>query len=182
VTNRGTLPGASSVTKLTASGTCTGGNCNFAPSGANFDSPIGVAIDAAGNVWVTNCGNVCGGAGNGSVTKLTSSAACTGGNCNFAGNINSPNGVAIDADGNAWVTNGGSNSVTELTSSGGLAGYFAPSGANFASPNGVAIDAAGNFWVTNSGGTSVVELIGAARPVQTPLVACLKKGKNVCLP
>ncbi|HKN01738.1 MAG TPA: NHL repeat-containing protein [Candidatus Binataceae bacterium] len=125
---------------------------NFAPSG--LSDPQGVAIDAAGNVWVTNLG------GN-SVTELTSSGGLAGNfnNSNTPGaNFNAPYGVAIDAAGNVWVTNRNGNSVTELTSSGTLAGNFAPSGASFNVPQGVAIDAAGNVWVTNYNGNSVTEL------------------------
>ena len=53
------------MTELTSSGGLAG---NFAPSGADFFFPVAVAIDAAGNAWVTNeDGN--------SVTELTSSGA-----------------------------------------------------------------------------------------------------------
>src|SRR5208283_5141437 len=167
-----------------------------------------VAIDAAGNAWVTNQ------AGN-SVTELL--AGCTASSCT-ADNFNNsntegagfdlPQFEAIDAAGNVWVTNALGNSVTELTSSGGLAGHFDPDGANFDFPGGVAIDAADNVWVANVDGDSVTELtssgglagnfdpsganfgepigvaIGAARPVLTPRVACLKQtpAHAVCLP
>ena len=44
-------------------------------------------------------------------------------------------------------------------------------------------DAAGNVFVTDSSGNNDVgEMIGLATPVLTPVQACLKKGKNVCLP
>ena len=92
--------------------------------------------------------------------------------------------MAIDAAGNAWVTNLLGGSVTELTSSGGLAGNFAPSGAGFDIPDGVAIDAAGNVWAANASGNTVAEIVGVARPVLTPKVACLKQATPhaVCLP
>jgi DNA-binding beta-propeller fold protein YncE len=92
--------------------------------------------------------------------------------------------VAIYSGGNVWVANNGGGSVTELSSSGGLVGLFAPSGANFIGPVGVATDAGGNVWVANAGGDSVSELVGLAKPVLTPLVACLKQSPPhaVCLP
>jgi hypothetical protein len=70
------------------------------------------------------------------------------------------------------------------TNGGGLAGNFAPSGAAFFSPYGVAIDGAGNLWVTNIANASLAEFVGAARPVLTPRVACLKQTPPhaVCLP
>jgi sugar lactone lactonase YvrE len=89
--------------------------------------------------------------------------------------------VAIDAAGNVWVANaGGGVGLTELNPSGGLAGHFASSVVGGA--DGLAIDASGNVWL-NAGG-SVVEIVGAARPVLTPLVACLKQSppSTVCLP
>lgn len=55
-------------------------------------------------------------------------------------------------------------------------------GAGFSSPQGLALDASGNISVTNYGGASVSEVIGSAAPVLTPKQACLKKGKNVCVP
>ncbi|HEY9159264.1 hypothetical protein [Candidatus Binatus sp.] len=92
--------------------------------------------------------------------------------------------MAIDAAGNAWVSNFLGNSVTELNSSGGLAGNFAPGGAGFDLPDGVEIDAAGNVWAANAGGNSVAEIVGVARPVLTPLVACLTQATPhaACLP
>ena len=77
-----------------------------------------------------------------------------------------------------------------MTSSGALAGNFAAddavsTSATFDGPQGVAIDAAGDVWVTNGDGAgSVAEIVGAARPVLTPLMACLnqKPPHAVCLP
>src|SRR6266852_698573 len=207
-----------SVTELTSGGGLVG---NFAPSGANFQDPLGVAIDAGGNVWVaSNGGNsvtelsssgglvanfapigpnfggphqVAIDAGDkawvtnffgDSVTELSSSGGLVGNFAPSGANFNRPYQVAIDSGGNVWVANNGGNSVTELNSSGGLVGNFAPSGANFKNPVGVATDAGGNVWVANAGGDSVSELVGLAKPVLTPLVACLKQSPPhaVCLP
>jgi hypothetical protein len=87
--------------------------------------------------------------------------------------------LALDAAGNVFVVDG----LSELTAASGYAKglNFAPSGgAAFSFPGSLALDAAGNVFVTNQ--SSVVELIGLATPVLTPVQACLKKGKNVCLP
>ncbi len=167
-----------SVTELTSSGDLGG---NFFPEGAAFDDPGGIAIDTAGNFWIPNeLGD--------SVAELLagcSTEACTGLNFSPAGsNLDESISIAIDSANHVWVTNFGGDSVTELTSSGGLAGNFAPAGAGFAGPDGLGIDASGNVWMANTGGNSVAELIGAARPVLTPVVACLKKApaNTVCLP
>jgi streptogramin lyase len=176
-------PAASTLTALNNDGTLFGNFNNTNITGANFNGPRDVAIDAAGNVWVPNA--------IGSVTELLAGCAtlsCTAHNFTPSGNnFNSPEDVAIDAAGNVWVTNVGGPpfGVTELTSSGALAGDFDPNlGAGFSEPFGVAIDSAGDVWVTNESGNSVTELIGVAKPVLTPLVACLKKATPhaVCLP
>jgi len=161
---------ASSVTILSSSGGIVG-----EPFSTDLVEPGGVAIDAGGNAWVANEG------GN-TVTEVTSSGDLAGNFAPGGAGFDSPGFVAIDADGNVWVTNFEGDSVTELTSSGGLAGNFAPIGA-FNFPDGVAIDAAGNVWVANAI-NSVAEIVGAARPVLTPLVACLKQKPPhaVCLP
>jgi DNA-binding beta-propeller fold protein YncE len=53
-------------------------------------------------------------------------------------------------------------------------------------PYNVAVDASGNVWATNSGqnNNSVTEFVGVARPVLTPIVACLERTPPaaVCLP
>ncbi len=165
-----------SVVELNSSGKLVK---RFTPTNANFQQPVDVAIDAVGDVWATN------NSGN-SVSELfagCSASKCTGHSFAPKGaKFDSPAEVAIDAAGNIWVTNG-SGSVTELNSSGGLGGNFAPSGAGFDDPTGIAIDAAGNVWVANGLGNSVAEIVGAARPVLTPLVACLTQvpPQAVCL-
>ena len=73
---------------------------NFAPSGANFNCPYGVAIDTAGNVWVANYirqqrDRVDLQRRPGRQLQHQPSGA----------NFNNPTGVAIDAAGNVWVTN-----------------------------------------------------------------------------
>ncbi len=106
-------------------------------------SPVGLAIDASGNVWVANYGS-------GNVTELNSSGATLG---TFPVGTN-PIGLAIDSSGNVWVTNFASSNVTELNSSGAVLGTF-PAGTD---PAGIAIDSSGNVWVANGGSSNVTEL------------------------
>ncbi len=67
----------------------------------------------------------------------------------------SPQGVAVDARGNAWVANRGDNTVTELSSTGSVLGTFTEG----IGPNDVAVDASGHVWVSNSGNNTVAELL-----------------------
>jgi hypothetical protein len=67
------------------------------------------------------------------------------------GGLNSPQGIAIDSSGDAWVTNVAGNSLSEF---GPLGNALSPSagftGGGLNQPQGVAIDSTGNVWTTNN--------------------------------
>jgi hypothetical protein len=167
---------------------------NFAPASAAFNRPIALALDASSNVWVVNSqgGKGCDGAPPcGSLTELP--AGNPNGAVNFApaaAAFLQPNSVAVDSNGNLWVSNAGPSvceaaicgSVSELSASSPNNGAlnFAPPGSGFQQPTLLAIDTSGNVWVSQLGG--LTELVGIAGPVSTPIQACLKAGKNVCRP
>ncbi len=121
--------------------------------------PWGIAIDASGNVWVTNSGS-------NNVTELNSSGTTIG--TFTVGKF--PEGIAIDSSGNVWVTGalyGGyflsSSSeygiLTELSPTGTIIGTDF---VGYNTPPGIAIDPAGNIWVTNSLSNTVTEIFGIA--------------------
>lgn len=74
-----------------------------------------------------------------------------------------PWGIAIDASGNAWVTNESGTSIAEFTSSGTAATYTAN---GLVGAKGIAIDNSGNVWVANTAGNSVIEFPSAS--INTP--------------
>lgn len=105
--------------------------------------PMGIAIDASGNAWVTSRGS-------NTVTKLNQSG-------NVIGSYKvgkSPVGIAIDASGNVWIADLGSNSVTKLAPDGHTLGTFT-SGSG---PYGITVDAFGNAWVANFKDNTVTKL------------------------
>ena len=116
-----------------------------------FHNPIGIAIDNAGNVWVTN-------EGDNTVSELspTTVAGIYQTIATYDVSSNPYGGIAIDNTGNIWVTNEGNNSVTELspTSTPGIyqtnttydVGYY---------PYGIAIDKSGNVFVVNECADSI---------------------------
>ena len=143
---------------------------------AQFLYPLGVAVDAADNVYVAD-------AGNNDIRKISPSGAdwittTIGGQpLNPAGSNGSsdglegvskfwlPGGVAVDAGGNVYVADQRNSTIRRITpigsdwetvTIGGLAeNYGNADGANtdaaFGSPTGVAVDAGGNIYVTDSG-------------------------------
>ncbi len=134
---------------------------NFAPVGASFVSPVSIALDGSGNVFVANFGGNGGNGNIGSVSELTA-ASGYGTGLNFApagASFSNPRSIALDGSGNVFVANefGG---VSELTvaSSYGTGLSFQPAAAAFDAPFSIALDRAGNVFVANEGGNSVSEL------------------------
>jgi len=117
--------------------------------GANFLSPSGVAIDAAGNLYVGDFDHhlvkeIMAGSG----TVVTLAPGFT---------FSSPNGVALDAAGNLYVGDSGANMVYKISAGGGTPTAI---GSGFSTPDGVAVDAAGNVYVANQGNNTVTEIPG----------------------
>jgi hypothetical protein len=71
------------------------------------------------------------------------------------GTLATPYGIAIDASGNAWVTNESGTTVSEVGVSG--SGLGTQTAAGLAGAQGVAVDRSGNVWVANTAGNSVVK-------------------------
>ena len=81
--------------------------------------------------------------------------------------VTGPEGLAIDASGNAWVTNnpgsGIAGTVVTLTAPATSSSPYA-TGIN---PEGVALDHSGNVWVANSGSNTVTEMNASGATLQT---------------
>jgi DNA-binding beta-propeller fold protein YncE len=72
-----------------------------------LNSPTALAIDGAGQVWVTN--------GNNSVTELSNIGVAISPATGYTDStLSGPNGIAIDISGNVWISNGTTNSVDEI--------------------------------------------------------------------
>ena len=166
------------IRKVTSGGTVTTlagcpntwGFTDGTGSGALFNAPAGVAVDASGNLFVADTLNhtirkVTSG---GVVTTLVGipsqygSADGTGAGAQF----NFPGALSVDAAGNVYVadtynhtlrmlTSGGV--VTTLSGSAGTIGYGdgTASGGLFNFPSGVAVDSSGNVYVADSGNHSI---------------------------
>lgn len=181
----------SAVAVVQRDGTPTAGS----PLSGAFDRPMGIAADAAGNVWVANSGGITlpcpqrveSGRGTPSVTMIspdgtTVSTPYTG------GGVTLPWGLAVDGDGNVWVANFSDQRVSAFcgadasTCPRGLAtgDAISPDDTGYAfdgltRSTGIAVDPSGNVWVTNNwilvseqtnpGGHQIVAYVGAAAPV-----------------
>ena len=159
--------------------------------------PNGIAVDASGNIWVTNSHD-------NTVSKLDSSGSIVGtypvsgsipadiaidGSGNlwianlYSANVTKmsssgsiiatypagtyPAGISIDASGNVWIANSWSNYITRLNSSGSILGTFYPG----KYPAGMAVDASGNLWIANYQGNSVTELSPSGSIIATVAIS-----------
>jgi hypothetical protein len=123
---------------------------------------IGVAIDSAGDAWITTGVP---GSGVGTLTEISPAGIYISGptvasTTGFgAGVLNQPIGLAIDQNGAVFVDNNAAANLLKFNSNGTLQSTF--TAASFSGPNGVAIDGTGDPWVSNFGGTSMTELTTA---------------------
>ena len=126
------------------------------PIGSGFSYPFGVAVDAAGDVFVANTGNnaVKEVLPNGTITPIGSG-------------FSTPEGVAVDAAGDVFVANYGNSAVKEVLPN----GTITPTGSGFSSPQGVAVDAAGDVFVADAENNRAVELSPQATTTTTTAVA-----------
>jgi sugar lactone lactonase YvrE len=122
-------------------------------SAATFDLPSGIAVDAAGTIYVaeengfvvrkvTSAGVVTTIAGDAShFGNVDASGAAA--RFNFGGNFGGQATTAVDASGNVFLTDFENFSVRKITPAGVVSTFLANTGG----PQGLAIDAAGNVYL-----------------------------------
>lgn len=141
-------------------------------TGAQFNGPTGVAVDAAGNLYVADTANNC-------VRKVTSGGTITtvagNGNQGYGGDggaatgatLNGPQGLALDASGNLYIADTYNDRVRMVAPNGtigtvagtGISSFSgdgsAAAGATLVLPTDVAVDQAGNLYIADFGNSRV---------------------------
>jgi uncharacterized protein (TIGR03437 family) len=156
------------ITTVAGSGTQGYGGDGAAATSAQLNTPVGLAVDKAGNIYITDVsasvirkvapnGIITTVAGNGSQGYSGDTGPATG------AMLNGPQGIAVDASGNLYITDTLNGVIREVTASGtistiagnGIDGYAGDGGpatsAEFGSPTGIVADSAGNLYIADSG-------------------------------
>ena len=152
-----------------------------AATAAQLNGPQGLAVDAAGNLFIADTLNA-------KVRKVSTGGVIAtvagSGTPGFGGDggaaasaqLNLPSGVAVDSTGNLYIADFGNSRVRKVAASGGAistvagngsAGYSGDGGpaakAQLNGPQGVAVDAAGNLYIADTGNNLIREVTADGR-------------------
>lgn len=127
---------------------------------AKFDSPYRLAVDAKGNIYLTEWSHskIRKISADGNVSVLAGSTAGYADGVGTAAKFNGPRGLAVDAAGNVYVADTGNNKIRKITPdgnvttlAGGEPGYADGQGpaALFMSPDGIGVDNSGNVYIAD---------------------------------
>jgi sugar lactone lactonase YvrE len=152
----------------TVAGTGTAGYAgNGGPAtGAELNGPYGVAVDAAGDLYIADSSNnvireVAAGTGTLSTVVGTGAASSAG------TSLNAPQAVAVDAAGNLFLSDYGSGRILMLAA--GTTTVSTVVGSGLSLPAGIAMDGAHNLYIADSGNNRIVMLANAASGSGTPV-------------
>jgi len=130
---------------------------------SGLTSPLGVAVDGSGNVYVANSGNSA--IDEWSATTQQSTTLVSSG-------LNSPSGVAVDGSGNVYIADTLNNAVKEWSQATQQVTTLVPAGLN--EPLGVAVDGSGNVYIADTYNDAIKEW----NPVTQQVTTLVSTGLN----
>jgi len=175
--------GTSTVRKITTTGVVTTiagvasipGSTDGVGGAARFRSPLAIAADGSGNLFVADSGNstIRKIASDGTVSTLAGTAGSSGSvdGTGAVARFSNPSGIVVDASGNLYVADAGNSTIRLVTPSGvvtTIAGQARPvvfdgtgAGAHFAGPSDVALDSSGNAYVADASSCTIRKITPA---------------------
>ena len=146
----------------------TDGYLDGAGTVAEFTTPIAVATDKNGNVYVVDYSKVRKITPSGVVTTLAGSISGFAEGVGTVAKFWQPNGISTDLNGNVYVADTGNKKIRKITPSGDVTtfagttqGFTDGAGtvAKFYTPSGVTTDASGNVYVADTNNNKIRKII-----------------------
>ena len=150
--------------------TMAGGGLPVTPlagTAADIDSPYGVTVDAAGNVYLSSSNCVFKLDTAGTLTRVAGNgvAGYSGdGGSAIGAQLNNPGGIAADASGNLYIADVGNSRVRKVSASGIITTVGAGNGTQFGAVYSVAVDAAGNLYIASN---ALIRMVSASGTIST---------------
>ncbi len=119
--------------------------------GSGFLSPMGVAVDGSGNVYLADTYH--------SAVKEILAAGGYSTIHTLGGGFSIPYDVAVDGSGNVFVADQGHNAVKEIPPGCVTSSCVKSLGSGFSAPAAVAVDGSGNVYVADYGNNAVKEIL-----------------------
>ncbi len=147
-------------------------------------NPYGLAVDGSGNVYILDHGNSC-------IRKINSSGIIStiagngaqgykgDGGPATAGELDYPNGIAIDGSGNIYITDAGNYAIRKISPAGiistiagdGVYGYSGDGGpaasAKLANPFGITVDGGGNVYFADQANNRIRKINASTGIIST---------------
>jgi len=147
---------------VTIAGTGATGDTNGPMATATFNQPQGIAVDANGNIYVSEFGSCL-------IRKISAAGIVSifagNGSCNYLegrgseASFNNPEKLAVDANGNVYVADFGNSRVRKITPQGDVTTVLRRNNQNnFQGVGGVAVDRLGNIYMSDSGNGNIIKL------------------------
>jgi len=162
--------GTGLITTVAGNGVRTYGGDGGAATAASLTTPLAVAFDATGNLYIDDLDE-------GRIRKVdavtglistvagggTCSGSCGDGGPATAAHFSGSYGLALDAAGNLYIADTNVCTVREVVAATGIITTVAGNGVGgyLSFPGQLTFDAAGNLFIANGGGNTIVELPAA---------------------
>ena len=174
------------ITTVAGNGTAGYSGDGGQATGAELNSPFGLAVDAAGDLFIADSGNNCIREVNAGTHVITTVAGNgTAGNSGDGGQatsaeLYSPFGIAVDAGGDLLIADSGNNCIREINAGtqvistvagNGSFGYSGDGGpvinAELAQPAGLAVNVAGDLFIADTYNSRIREVNASTQVITT---------------
>jgi hypothetical protein len=148
------IAGASGIATISSSGVVS----TTAITGGGLDSPLAMAFDSAGSLWIANSLS--------SAVSEISSGGVIRPTPYTGGGIGHSRAIAIDASDTVWIAGLANNSVATISN--GVVNPTPFTGGGLAAPVAIAMDGVGTAWIANQTNDTITTITNSGTVRPTP--------------